>query len=366
MDPYAPINGISLERYAELAADVSEISDPAQQAETVGRKGVSPVDWEAAKSGWTARMQDMSLMGQVASRFMPLYQAALARKSPAPQVGYEDYVAMCGCPPVMGIEGMLAHYKLTMAQWTQIAGHWNAVIPTSPMYMQHGMLVEQEAARLRAGGAPRPVSLGGAASGGHVPAAAPSAGHAVSGAMPGAVPPPGYGTAPAYAAPAYAAPYAPAATPGYAAPQLGQPLPAGHGPQPGYLQPGYPQPGYPLPAYSQPAYPLPGHPLPGHPLPGPAQPGYPQPGYPQPPGYNQQAAAFGNEVGSAFNAFGNALGSFVGGAVAGFTVGMQVLVQWSDGRRYPATVMAAQGGQVQVHFPDGRQVWVPQTVVTSR
>ena len=42
--------------------------------------------------GWTARMQDMSLMGQVAMRYMPLYQAALAKKSPAPQVSFEDYV----------------------------------------------------------------------------------------------------------------------------------------------------------------------------------------------------------------------------------------------------------------------------------
>ncbi len=327
MDPYAPINGISLERYADLAADVSEISDPAKQAETVGLKGVSPVDWEAAKSGWTARMQDMSLMGQVATRFMPLYQAALARKSPAPQISYEDYVAMCGCPPVMGIEGMLAHYKMTMAQWTQIAGHWNAIIPTSPQYMQHGMLVEQEAARLRAGGVPRPISLGGAASASQVAAPAASVGHAVSGAMPGAVPPPGYGAAPAYP------------------PQPGYPPPPGYPPQPGY--PPHPQPGYP-------------------PQQGYAQQGYPQQGYPQQPGYNQQAAAFGNDVGNAFNAFGNALGSFVSGAVAPFAAGTQVLVQWSDGRRYPATVMVAQNGQVQVHFPDGRQVWVPQNVVVLR
>jgi hypothetical protein len=325
MDPFAPINGISLERYADLASDVSEISDPGKQADAVALKGVSRIDWEAAKAGWTARMQDMSLMGQVASRFMPLYQAALARKSPAPQVSYEDYVAMCGCPPVMGIEAMLAHYKLTMAQWTQIAGHWNSVIPTSPQYMQHGMLVEQEAARIRAGGAPRPVSLGGS---GAVPAAAPST-NAVSGAMPGAVPPPGYGAAPGYGS-----------QPGYAA-----------APAPGY--PPQPPPGYP----PQPGY---GHqPAPGYPL----QPGaYP----PQHPQYNQQAAAFGNEVGNAFNAFGSALGSFVNSAVGTIQIGAHVMVQWSDGQRYPAVVKMMQGGQVHVAFPDGRLVWVPQQYVTPR
>lgn len=170
MDPYAPINGISLERYAELSADVSDTQDPVKQAELVAQKGVSAADWEAAKAGWTARMQDMSLMGQVATRYMPLYQAALAKKSPAPQVSFEDYVAMSGAVPVIGYEGMLAHYKITQAQWTQIAGYWNSVIPTSPQYMSYSMMVQQEAARIRAGGAPKPVTLGAAA-----PAPAPAA-----------------------------------------------------------------------------------------------------------------------------------------------------------------------------------------------
>src|SRR5688572_23535446 len=161
MDPWAPINGISLERYAELSAAVSDTQDPAKQAEIVGGLGVSRADWDAAKNGWTARMQDMSLMGQVATRFMPLYQAALAKKKgPPPQVSFEDYVAMSGCVPVIGFEGMLAHYKLTNTQWTQIAGDWNNKIASNPQYMQYGMLVQQESARIRAGGQPKPVNIG--------------------------------------------------------------------------------------------------------------------------------------------------------------------------------------------------------------
>jgi hypothetical protein len=176
--------------------------------------------------------------------------------------------------------------------------------------MQHGMRVEQEAARIRAGGAPRPVAIGGGAP-------AQAAPNAVSGAMPGAVPPPGYGQQPAYGA-----------APGYAQP--GAPV---YGQQPG------------APAYGQ-------------------QPG--APAYGQQPNYNQQAAQFGNEVGNAFSAFGSALGSFVNGAVAGFLPGSPVMVQWSDGQRYPGTVTTSQAGQVQVAFPDGRQVWVPQQFVSAR
>src|SRR5688572_27741305 len=174
MDPYAPINGISLERYAELSAEIDGITDPNQQAEAIGKLGVQRADWEAAKNGWTARMQDMSLMGQVATRFMPIYQAALAKKKgPAPQISFEDYVAMSGCVPVIGFEGMLAHYKVTNSQWTQIAGEWNNKIASNPQYMQYGMLVQQEAARIRAGGQPKPVIIvapGSTASSGGPPA----------------------------------------------------------------------------------------------------------------------------------------------------------------------------------------------------
>ncbi len=309
MDPYAPINGISLERYAELCAEVADTQDPARQTEIVGRFGVSRADWEAAKNGWTARMQDMSLMGQVAMRYMPLYQAALAKKNPARHVSFEDYVAMSGVAAALGFEGMLLHYKVTQAEWTQIAGHWNNTIPTNPQYMQFGLLVEQEAARIRGGGAPKPVTLG-------TPAAAPGPAPAMGGAPQAAQ---GYGGAQQVAQ---------------------QPYPQ----QQGYGQQGYGQQAYPQ-GYGQ----------------GGANPfGTPQ----QQQQFDRQMSDFGNEVGKAFNAFGSALDSFAQSAVGAIAVGARVLVQWSDGNRYPGTVTLMQAGQVQVAFPDGRQIWVPQQYVS--
>jgi len=41
-----------------------------------------------------------------------------------------------------------------------------------------------------------------------------------------------------------------------------------------------------------------------------------------------------------------------------FGAGARVLVQWSDGNKYPATVQQSQGPQALVVFPDGRQQWV--------
>jgi hypothetical protein len=81
MDAFAPINGISLEKYAELAALMGDTgSDVEKYVAIAEANGVSRSDWIAAQSGWTARMSDVSLMGKVALAFMPLYQAAMDRK----------------------------------------------------------------------------------------------------------------------------------------------------------------------------------------------------------------------------------------------------------------------------------------------
>jgi hypothetical protein len=290
MDPYTPIQGISLERYAELGADISDCpNDPEQQARIVESKGVARADWEAAKAGWTARMQDPANMGQIATRYMSLYQAALAqKKGPAPQLGFEDYVALSGCAKARGIQGMFAHYGIDMAQWTQIAGEWNAKIPADPArYGMFGIMVEQEGARIQAGGAPRPV--------------------------------PGCGGA--------------AAAPG--APQPAQPA---YAPQP---QAAYPQPQ-------------------GHP-----QPGYPQQPQPQ---FERQAAQVGQEIGkgvaAGIGALGAAFQSF-GKSVTAPSVGSRVVVTWSDGNRYPGTVMQVAQGQYLVQMGDGQQHWIPAAYVAT-
>ena len=157
----APINGISLERFAEVSAELGDTTDPDLEAEIVARHGLHRVDWEAAKQGWTARMADASLTGRVATAFAPLYQAALARRGgDAPSTSFDEFVAMSGAAKAFGIEGMLAHYGISMADWTQIAGHWTNQVAQNPtQYGEYGMLVEQEGTRIREGGPPKPVSV---------------------------------------------------------------------------------------------------------------------------------------------------------------------------------------------------------------
>ena len=167
MDPYAPIQGISLERYAELGAELDGINDPDAQAQKVGELGVSRQDWEAAKNGWTARMQDMSLMGQVAMRYMPLYNAALAKRKGTASLSFDDFVAVSAAIGVFGVEGALGQYQLSQGDWTTISAHWMGEMARDPMNvgMRKNQMQEQEMGRLRGGGQPRAVQVSRQAAG---------------------------------------------------------------------------------------------------------------------------------------------------------------------------------------------------------
>jgi hypothetical protein len=162
MDPFAPINGISLERYAELGAALDgKDSDPRAVAEVLAGEGVSPADWQAAKSGWTARMQDMSLMGRVATAFMPLYQAALARrKGGAARISYDDFVHVSALIKIYGFEAAVNAVGISQSDWAEAAGHWTQTMGANMMqYAGHHGHVGQEEQRIRGGVQPRRVEV---------------------------------------------------------------------------------------------------------------------------------------------------------------------------------------------------------------
>lgn len=163
MDPHSqPINGISLERYADLGAAVADVmDDPAKVAQIVQAEGVALADWEAAKTGWTARMQDMNLMGRVAMQYMPLYQAALARrKGGQATASYEDFVAVSASMKVFGPEAGLNACGVSMSDWTEVAGHWNAAMGREMhRFAGHPQALGAEEARLRGGGVPRKIQI---------------------------------------------------------------------------------------------------------------------------------------------------------------------------------------------------------------
>lgn len=249
--------GMTLERYAQLSAVVTDvINDPAQCAQLLAAEGVRYEDWQAAQSGWTAKMQSMGDFGQTATRYMQLYQHALNARGGRTEVSFDDYVAMRAGASVWGLDQMLKTYQVSQGQWTQIAGHWNNEVGNN-MFKYGGINVQiaAEEMRLRGGGQPRAIAMTKSAPNAATAAPVPAAGDAF----------------------------------GFAgvANSLGNLFGGGGA------------------AKSAPA---------------PA---------PPPPA-----------------------------AAPAFAPGTNVLVQWSDGNRYPATVVGAQGDKVQVQFTDGRQLWV--------
>ena len=81
MDVFAPINGITLEKYAELTALMVDVRDDLERCLLIAEaNGVPRADWLAAQSGWLGRMSDVALLGKVALAFMPLYEAAINRQ----------------------------------------------------------------------------------------------------------------------------------------------------------------------------------------------------------------------------------------------------------------------------------------------
>jgi len=292
MDPsMTPINGISLERYAELGAEVTDVvNDPEACARIVEKLGVTRADWEAAHKGWLARMQDPANMGRIATAYGPMYQAALARKNGTVDCSFDDYVALSGARKALGAQRFAAQYNINDATWWQLAGAWNQRIPTNPSFQMYGIQVEQEAARITQGGQPKPVALTRVAGGGGG----------------------GAGAAGAVQAPD---PYNQQA-------MQNQMMAA---------------------AVQQ------------------------QVAMAQANANAQAAAAYGNVANNLGFMSKGMLGMMGYGAIAaGIGPGMAVLVQWSDGNRYPAQVRQVQNGQVCVAFPDGRTLWVPETAVSRQ
>lgn len=83
--------------------------------------------------------------------------------------------------------------------------------------------------------------------------------------------------------------------------------------------------------------------------------------------FERQAEQVGSAIGSGVLQGVSALGSALDGLgkqVTGPTVGSRVMVQWSDGNRYPGVVAAVAQGQIQVTMQNGQQHWIPSQYVT--
>jgi hypothetical protein len=145
MDYMEPINGVSLEKYAELCALMADTgTDTAKQAQIAEANGVSAADFEAAKTGWTARMSDPSNMGQVAMAFMPLMAKAQEKNrgggAPGPLEVYTRVHAEMAFKKdengnQMDYMKVLEANGFTQPKWLEMENYWTPRVindPTKP------------------------------------------------------------------------------------------------------------------------------------------------------------------------------------------------------------------------------------------
>ena len=160
MDHLQPIAGVSIEKYAELCARMMDTgTDTAAQEAIAAEQGVDAASWNAAKDGWTARMQDASNMGKVAQAFMAVYQAEQARlRGGAPPSTLAEYATIHaaiawekgpdGSP--LGLDAVLARSGLSVTRWGEINGYWTPKVndPADPAAGEFRQRIQEESDRL--------------------------------------------------------------------------------------------------------------------------------------------------------------------------------------------------------------------------
>jgi hypothetical protein len=130
-----PIAGISLERYAELAAKMADCGGDLEVCARIAEEnGVDRPTWEAAMDGWNARMNDPATAPEVALAYMPLYQAALSTyggpRATATEDEYLEMLAMINTDLKEGdvrpvpFEPMYERFGIDAPKWSQISTDW--------------------------------------------------------------------------------------------------------------------------------------------------------------------------------------------------------------------------------------------------
>lgn len=155
MDPFAPIAGLSIDRYADLSADVAAArGDALKIGEALGKAGVSAADWEMANAGWSARLADPVLGLPLAGQFEARYHAALDRLlGPPPDVPPEDFAAMLGEALMGGLPSMGQRRGVNPLAWSRISYRHRSALASDPARLTACLALAGQIAERRLAGA---------------------------------------------------------------------------------------------------------------------------------------------------------------------------------------------------------------------
>lgn len=155
MDPFAPIAGLSLARYADLSADVAVArGDALKIGEALGKAGVTAADWERAHAGWSARLADPVIGLPIAVQFEARYHDALDKLlGPPPDVPPEDFAAMLGEALMAGLPAMGKRRGVDPLAWSRISYRHRSTLASEPERLTACLALAGQIAERRLAGA---------------------------------------------------------------------------------------------------------------------------------------------------------------------------------------------------------------------
>lgn len=120
-EPYEPIEGISLEKYARVAVELHRTPSE-KMDETAEAMGIPAGRLTAIAEGWNARMVQYP---EVVTRYSELYQQGMKDAGiEAPDISLEQYADILKQGRTRPINEILPEFGLNMQTFAMVSGQW--------------------------------------------------------------------------------------------------------------------------------------------------------------------------------------------------------------------------------------------------
>jgi len=120
-DPYAPVEGVSLEQYTKAAVAGFGL-DAAQAEEAAQAQGIPAGRMLAIGEEWSRRMTKHP---EVVFKYNALYQAAMKEAGVvAPDITLEQYAEILKRGKETPLEQLLPEFGLNLQTWALVSGSW--------------------------------------------------------------------------------------------------------------------------------------------------------------------------------------------------------------------------------------------------
>lgn len=147
-DPgFAPIEGIKLEQYADLAVGMQGMDEAGMKAYAEAN-GVKPGTWETVRDGWNERF---TTMPPVMMRWGQLYRQSLARTGfERPDISFEQYARITAQRNKgVSLDDIYAEYGFDVSGWALVSDHWVGQLAGDPqLSVKFEEMVKAEEAKL--------------------------------------------------------------------------------------------------------------------------------------------------------------------------------------------------------------------------